>query len=131
MGSGSNRVDRGTPRGVREILLNTLPSADSITRKLSTETENQPEQTNDSAEAQEDIARTGMMLSKLVTFTDPSRLSARTSDWPSPVRLMVTPKMGITWVYQKNRSDFLRLYIAYESAPKLDLHRVGIEPTTQ
>jgi hypothetical protein len=43
-----------------KFLLNTLLSADSITGK-----QNQPEQTNDSVEAQEDIARTGAMLSKL------------------------------------------------------------------
>lgn len=48
-----------------KFLLDTLLSADSITGKLSTETENQPERADDSAEAQEDIARTGAMLSKL------------------------------------------------------------------
>ena len=48
-----------------KFLLNTLPSANSITGKLSTETENQAEREDDSAEPQEDIARTGAMLSKL------------------------------------------------------------------
>ena len=48
-----------------KFLLDTLPSADSITGKLSTETENQFQRAEDSAEAQEDIARTGARLSKL------------------------------------------------------------------
>jgi hypothetical protein len=48
-----------------KFLLDTLPSADSVTGELSTETENQPQGVEDSAEAQEDIARTGAMLSKL------------------------------------------------------------------
>ena len=48
-----------------KFLLDTLPSADSITGKLSTETENQSQRAEDSAEAQEDIARTGARLSKL------------------------------------------------------------------
>jgi hypothetical protein len=48
-----------------KFLLDTLPSADSVTGKLSTETENQPDRAEDSAEAQEDIARTGARLSKL------------------------------------------------------------------
>src|SRR5215471_14739320 len=46
-----------------KFLLDTLPSADSVTGKLSTETEHQ--RAEDSAEAPEDIARTGAMLSKL------------------------------------------------------------------
>jgi hypothetical protein len=48
-----------------KFLLDTLPSADSVTGKLSTQTEDQSQPTEDSAEAQEDIARTGAMLSKL------------------------------------------------------------------
>ena len=48
-----------------KFLLDTLPSADSITGKLSTETENQPQRAEDSAEAPEEIARTGARLSKL------------------------------------------------------------------
>jgi hypothetical protein len=48
-----------------KFLLDTLPSADSITGKLSTETENQSQRAEDSAEVQEDIARTSARLSKL------------------------------------------------------------------
>ena len=48
-----------------KFLLNTLPSANSITGNLSTEAENQPQRAEDLAEAQEDIARAGAMLSKL------------------------------------------------------------------
>ena len=48
-----------------KFLLNTLPSASSITGSISTETGNQRERADDSTEAQEDIARTGAMLSKL------------------------------------------------------------------
>ena len=48
-----------------KFLLDTLPSADSVTGKLSTETERRPQRAEDSAEAPEDIARTGLMLSKL------------------------------------------------------------------
>jgi hypothetical protein len=48
-----------------KFLLDTLPSADSVTGKLSTESENQPERAEDSAQAQEDIARTGARLSNL------------------------------------------------------------------
>jgi hypothetical protein len=48
-----------------KFLLDTLPSADSITGKLLTETKNQSQRAEDSAEAQEDIARTGATLSKL------------------------------------------------------------------
>jgi hypothetical protein len=48
-----------------KFLLDTLPSADSVTGKLSTQTEDQPQRADDSAEATEEIARTGAMLSKL------------------------------------------------------------------
>ena len=48
-----------------KFLLDTLPSADSITGKLSPDTENQSQRAEDSAEAQEDIARTAARLSKL------------------------------------------------------------------
>jgi hypothetical protein len=48
-------MDRGTP-------LDTLPSPDSVTGKLSTETENRPREVEDSAE-REDIARVGATLS--------------------------------------------------------------------